>query len=246
MDSTNNLMSITKGPVAQLLPRPMRLALSATKRRYVNRRFRNLYRKYRNYTMTPESTYIKTLWIAHSRRHVDGCVVECGVWRGGMIAGIAELLGPARQYLLFDSFAGLPRAREIDGPALLGWQKDVDGGHYHNNCTASESEADAAMRMSGATSYSLQKGWFQDTLANFTPPCPIAILRLDGDLYDSMQCCLAHLWPYTAQDGVVIIDDYDIWDGCARAVHEFLARQSSEHKPARLRQFDNGVHLLSR
>jgi O-methyltransferase len=233
-------------PVAHHVARPLRLARSTIKLRRLKARFRRLHRKYRNYTMTPEGTYVNVLSLVFSRRHVAGCVAECGVWRGGVIAGIAELLGSERHYFLFDSFEGLPAAEEIDGPALLAWQKAVESPNYHNNCTASQVEADAAMRMSKVASYSVVKGWFDETLPRFTPPCPIAILRLDGDLYSSMRTCLINLWPYLAPDGVVIIDDYNVWDGCARAVHEFLADESKRGQVPRLSQYENDVYMVTR
>ena len=37
-----------------------------------------------------------------------------------------ELLGPDRQYFLFDSFQGLPTVKEIDGPHAAAWQADVN------------------------------------------------------------------------------------------------------------------------
>jgi O-methyltransferase len=196
--------------------------------------------------MTPETLYLKTLSLALSRRFVTGCVVECGVWRGGMIAGMAELLGPDRQYFLFDSFEGLPAGEEIDGPGLLAWQAAVDGPNYFNNCTASELEADAAMRTSGVPSYSLVKGWFDETLPKFIPPCPIAVLRLDGDLYSSMRTCLTHLWPRLAPNGIAIIDDYNVWDGCTTAVHEFLQSNSIGTQIPKLSQYHDEVYFLSR
>src|SRR6266700_461620 len=42
----------------------------------------------------------------------------------GMSAGLATVLGTDRQYLLFDSFEGLPAAKEIDGRAALSWQNE--------------------------------------------------------------------------------------------------------------------------
>jgi hypothetical protein len=54
--------------------------------------YRSIYRKFKDFTMIPESTYIKNLLIAHRALNQEGCIVECGVWRGGMIAGIADLL----------------------------------------------------------------------------------------------------------------------------------------------------------
>jgi O-methyltransferase len=193
--------------------------------------------------MIPKATYIKNLLMAHTVRQVEGCVVECGVWRGGMIAGLVSVLGSDREYFLFDSFEGLPPAKVVDGPAALAWQADVSAPGYHENCSASEEEAQAAMQRSGTKNYSLIKGWFEETVPTFKPAHPIALLRLDGDWYESTRICLQHLMPHLAPKGIVLIDDYYTWDGCARAVHEFLAQEGAEW---RIQQFQNDVCVLSR
>jgi O-methyltransferase len=217
-----------KGIGSHIFLGEQRLMLANVRRKCINAalrmRFCFIYRKYRHYSMIPRRIYINNLVLAHQLRNVDGCVVECGVWRGGMIAGIAEVLGPSRRYFLFDSFQGLPPAKEIDGQAAIAWQTKVDSPIYYNNCTASEMEARTAMQMSKAVQYSIVRGWFEETLPHFKPPCPIALLRLDGDWYDSTRLCLEHLSPYLARNGIIIVDDYYFWDGCARAVHEFLAK----------------------
>jgi O-methyltransferase len=204
-------------------------------------RLRKIYQKYKNYTMIPESFYIDNLSIAEANLRVRGCVVECGVWRGGMIAGIADVMGSDREYFLFDSFEGLPPARDIDGPAALAWQLNTESPGYYDNCRASVEEASAVMRMSAATSYSLIKGWFDDTVPAFRPPQEIAMLRLDGDWHDSVLTCLRNLYPFVSPDGVVVVDDYYAWDGCARAVHEFLFEQQEN---LRIRQIWNRVCVL--
>ena len=89
--------------------------------------------------------YVANLCIVRALQSVPGCVVECGVWRGGMIAGIAEVLGPEREYILFDSFEGLPPAKEIDGEAALAWQSDKSSPLYHDNCAAEQKFAAEAM-----------------------------------------------------------------------------------------------------
>jgi len=193
--------------------------------------------------MIPEPFYAANLVIAESLREIPGCVVECGVWRGGMCGGIAEVMGPGRQYFLFDSFEGLPPAKDIDGPAARAWQANVNSPGYYDNCKASVEEADRAMRMSGVSSYKLIKGWFEQTLPSFRPPQEIVLLRLDGDWYESVRTCLRHLYPHLSPEGIVIIDDYYAWDGCARAVHEFLAECTH---PLRIRQFQNRVCVLVR
>ena len=176
--------------------------------------------------MIPEGDYVSNLELVARYASTPGCVVECGTWRGGMIAGIAEVLGPSRRYYLFDSFEGLPPAREIDGPSALAWQADVDGPHYYANCRASEEDAMTAMALSGTPNYHIIKGWFAETLASGPPQELIAILRMDADWYDSTMCILEHLAPRMEAGGVIVVDDYFAWDGCARAVNEFAAKSN--------------------
>src|SRR5215472_12517738 len=95
-------------------------------------RLKQIYQKFRDYTMIPEPFYVDNLVLAGRMLEVPGCVVECGVWRGGMSGGIAEVMGPSREYFLFDSFEGLPCAREIDGPAARAWQANVKSPGYYD------------------------------------------------------------------------------------------------------------------
>jgi O-methyltransferase len=193
--------------------------------------------------MVPESWYVRNLLLVDQFRFVPGAVVECGTWKGGMIAGIAKTLGPTRRYHLFDSYQGLPPAGERDGLLACRWQADGTGPNYHDNCTASESDARAAMRLSGAAAWSITAGWFDDTLPGLALPESIAILRLDGDWYDSTLTCLEALFPQVAHNGIVIIDDYYIWDGCARAVHDYLSAHDSD---ARVSQFMDTVAYIQK
>jgi O-methyltransferase len=218
--------------------------IKGLKRLYKERKLSRVYRKYADHTMIPKDSYVRNLALAENVRHVEGCVVECGVWRGGMIAGIADLLGSGREYYLFDSFEGLPPAKAIDGRALKEWQAATTAPEYHDNCRASADDADAAMKKSLATRYLLVKGWFEKTVPQFRPNQRIALLRLDGDLYDSTMICLKHLYPYVASGGIIIIDDYHPWDGCAHAVHEFLANLSDYDDRPRLHQYENDIIFL--
>jgi O-methyltransferase len=198
-------------------------------RRYVIRSWRavqylRLYGKYREFTMAPGKYFWRNLLIVDEHRHVEGCVVECGVWRGGMSAGIAEVLGPEREYFLFDSFEGLPPAKTIDGEKAKAWQQDTQSPSYYDNCRAPVDFAERAMRLATVPKYTIVKGWFEKTVPEFVPPCPIAVLRLDGDWYESTMVVLEALFKYMAPDGIVIVDDYYAWDGCSRAVHDFLSR----------------------
>lgn len=180
--------------------------------------------------MVPEEIYVQNLELVDPYRSTGGCVVECGVWRGGMIGGIAMLLGDARDYHLFDSFEGLPPAKEIDGAAALEWQTNRASPGYYDNCKAERTFAEHAMRLANASHVKLWPGWFDQTIPSFTPSTPIDVLRLDGDWYDSTMLCLSHMFPQVRAGGIIIIDDYSQWEGCSRAVHDYLSRVSApEH-----------------
>jgi len=205
--------------------------LDAVRRRTQARRQREyhaaVYARYRNFTMIKPATYAANLLVVEDHRNIPGCVVECGTWKGGMSAGMAHLLGKERQYFLFDSFEGLPPAEPTkDGAKAVAYQADPKGEMYYDNCTAAKTDAVAAMELAGVR-YQIFQGWFNDTLPTFVPPEPIAILRLDGDWYESTMTCLRYLVPHLAPEGIVILDDYGTWDGCSKAVHDYLSQTQS-------------------
>ncbi len=202
-------------------------------------RFRAIYYKYRRHTMVRWTSYVGNLRLASQVAGVEGCIVECGTWRGGMIAGIADVLGSWRSYYLCDSYAGLPPAKKIDGDAALKWQADTSGAAYFDNCAASEDDARSAMAMSAARDYTILKGWFAETLPQF-PQVPIALLRMDADWYESTKCILENLGPRVVPGGLILIDDYYTWEGCAVAVNEFAARNKW-----RIRQNRYGVCYIA-
>jgi O-methyltransferase len=230
--------------ISDVIPPPSVIRAIIENRRRRNG-FRALYRKFRGFTMIHEAAYVNNLELCARFAAIPGSVVECGVWRGGMIAGMAEVLGAERGYFLFDSFEGLPPAHaDLDGAAAVAWQKNANSPVHYNNCTAAEEEASAAMKLSGATSFSLVKGWFNETIPRFAAPSQIAVLRLDCDWYESTRVCLENLYPQVAPGGVVIVDDYYIWDGCARAVNEFIASFASPEMVPRLSQFHDVIAYL--
>ena len=200
-----------------------------------------IYEKFSDFTMLSERAYVDNLILGERIKKVEGCVIECGVWRGGMIAGLADLLGEKRNYHLFDSFQGLPQAQEIDGKAALQWQSDTNGKMYHDNCYAPQEYAEKAMSISRAKSYTLHKGWFEETLGDVDIKEGIALLRLDADWYKSTKICLDTLFQHVNKDGLVILDDYYTWDGCSKALHDFLSYNS---RPERIKSFNSICFLL--
>lgn len=179
--------------------------------------------KYASKTMIGRPQFIQNLELVDEVFDVSGAVIECGTWRGGMLAAIAEKR-PDSLVVAFDSFEGLPPAKPIDGPAAIAWQADKDSPIYFDNCTASEYEFRTTMSDTGLN-YDVVKGWFEETVPKFVaerPDLKVAILRLDGDWYDSTKVCLDNLYDLVVPRGLIIIDDYAAWQGCRKATDEFL------------------------
>jgi O-methyltransferase len=196
--------------------------------------------------MIPEEIFIANLKLSNEFRNLPGCIVECGVWKGGMIASIAELLGRERNYYLFDSFEGLPEAKEIDGKAAIEWQSNTKSDWYFDNCSADKKFAITAMESAlgkDTKKFNIYPGWFESTISDFKPSEPIALLRLDSDWYDSTLFCLNHLFPFVTNGGVIIIDDYYTWDGCSKAVHDYLSHNKCIE---RIREFDQKVAWIKK
>lgn len=199
----------------------------------------SIYKKFSSYTMFNSHSYIQNLLLAEKVK-VDGCVIECGTWRGGMIAGFATVLGDDREYYLFDSFEGLPDVTEKDGDLALQYQIETkqNPDYGWDNCRAEIAFAQQAMKKSGVHKYELIKGWFEDSLPKFDKSKKIALLHLDGDWYESIYLCLEQLYDSVVPGGMIIIDDYTNWEGCTKAVHDFLSRRNLAEK---IKQFNNSI-----
>lgn len=195
----------------------------------------------RRFTLLGCNSFCTNLRLAHRFRHLPGAIAERGTWKGGMIAGLACVLGRSRRYYLFDSIEGLPSAKDIGGVRALRWQANTKSPIYFDNCRASVEDARAAMLRVGIHEPRIVKGWFENTLPAAAFGDGIAILRMDADWYDSTLCILNHLFPKVVAGGLVIIDDYDHWEGCSKAVHEFLYRNN---RPERIRTFSMVVSFI--
>ena len=193
--------------------------------------------RYKTHTMMDLYLFADNLKLAQGVDHILGDVVKCGVWRGGMSAGLATVLTGNRHYYLFDSFEGMPAPTEQDGASAHAWFRGEMPHSYYDNCSADTSFAQAVMETTSKP-FTLVKGWFNQTLPDFEIKAPIAILRLDADWYDSIKICLEKFYPAMARGGLVLLDDYYTWDGCSRAVHDFLSQRQST---ARISKSNNGV-----
>jgi O-methyltransferase len=191
-------------------------------------------RRVRSHTMTSFER-LATLWqqVRYlDRAAIQGGLVECGTWRGGAVGmmALAHMAGstPTRTLHLFDSFEGLPRPTSTDGAAASRYAAGRTDGSLDaiGACEGPlDDNRDLLERQLGYPRdlLSYHVGWFQDTLPSAVDGIgPIALLRLDGDWYESTKVCLQALEPLVVPGGIVVIDDYGHWEGCRVAVDEYL------------------------
>jgi O-methyltransferase len=69
------------------------------------------------------------------------------------------------------------------------------------------------------------KGLFKDTLPQLIDH-RFALIRLDGDMYESTMDALTNLYDRVSDRGFVIVDDYGALKKCRKAVHDFLDGRS--------------------
>ena len=155
-------------------------------------------------------------------KEIPGDFIETGVWRGGACIFMRAILSAYgvtdRNVWVADSFEGLPAINAALYPADAA---DVDLSEYHELAVGmDEVKANFAKYDLLDDQVKFLKGWFKDTL-RAAPIERLAILRLDGDMYESTMDALTALYHKVSIGGVVIVDDYNIIPGCRQAVHDF-------------------------
>jgi O-methyltransferase len=156
---------------------------------------------------------------------IPGDLIECGVWRGGacilMRAVLAAYGDERRRVWLADSFQGVPRPDPANYKADKGVRADRAAGILG----VSEAEVRANFERYGLLDEQVRflPGWFKDTLHD-APIDRIAVLRLDGDLYESTIQALDALYPRLSPGGFCIIDDYHALKPCEQAVTDYRAK----------------------
>lgn len=161
---------------------------------------------------------------------IKGCFVECGVAAGSQIGAMQQALIDSKEERTiygFDSFEGIPYATKEDteqpGIGKVDYSKL---GVLSTTGISSHSMEDVLANFKlwqlPTNNLKLIKGWFQDTIKPESESIEeIAMLRLDGDLYESTKIPLQYLYEKVSKGGIIIIDDWNL-DGCKKAVKEFI------------------------
>lgn len=154
------------------------------------------------------------------KQDVSGDLIETGVWRGGATIFMRAILKAYavtdRRVWVADSFAGLPPPNPSRYPA------DADDQHHtFKLLSVSLDEVKGNFAKYGLLDDQVRflQGWFSETLPN-APIERLAVIRLDGDMYESTIDALTSLYPKLSRGGYLIVDDYAL-PGCKRAVQDY-------------------------
>lgn len=192
-------------------------------------------------------TYLNTsalLDLADATRQLEagrrpGAIIEAGVALGGSAIVLAKAKAPTRPLYLYDVFAMIPPPSENDGPdahtryaeIVNGRSSGIKGDRYYGY------EDELLMKVvrsfaqfgidPGRARIDIRPGLFEDTLWIDEP---VALAHIDCDWYESVMICLERITPHLVPGGVFVIDDYNDWSGCKRAVDEYFAGREGEFR----------------
>jgi O-methyltransferase len=159
---------------------------------------------------------------------IPGAFVECGVWRGGSMMAVAEMLirlsATERSLFLFDTYGGMPEPGSEDRD-LQGSTPDLEKAVIRCEASLQDVQHNLLSTAYPRGNLNFVKGKVEDTIPHNTPQ-QIALLRLDTDWYESTKHELEHLYPRLSSGGVLIIDDYGHWRGSRKAVDEYFAERA--------------------
>jgi Macrocin-O-methyltransferase (TylF)/Coenzyme PQQ synthesis protein D (PqqD) len=158
---------------------------------------------------------------------IAGDFLEAGVCQGGatiFMRGLQVIHGEAqRRTWVVDSFQGVPPAdQEQDRRYGLNLEEAREPWLAFSEARVREHFARYDLLDEGVE---FVAGWVAESLPG-APIGPLAMLRLDVDLYSSTQECLDLLYDKVSPGGFILVDDYGWMESCRDAVDDFRARRA--------------------
>lgn len=178
-----------------------------------------------------------------------GLFIEAGCALGGSAIVIASAKSQRRPFYVFDLFGMIPAPSEEDGADVRrrymeiknGRSAGIDGKPYYGYEKNLFDKVTENFRRHGVAveqnNVHLVRGLFQDTLRIDEP---VAFAHIDGDWYESVLTCLQRIEPHMVKGGMLVIDDYDAWSGCRKAVDEYFEDKKDRYEFVR----KSRLHIL--
>lgn len=172
------------------------------------------------YDLAKKGTLVpaESCWILYSlcrqSLRLDGDVWECGVYKGGTAAMLAQLVGdyaPAKRLRLFDTFHGMP---ETDN--------SIDRHRKGDFGDTTLAEVKDYVKHGDITVY--HQGLIPETFKGLEGSL-IAFAHIDVDIRQSVTDCCEFIFPRLSAGGFMVFDDYGLpyCPGARVAVDEYFA-----------------------
>lgn len=171
------------------------------------------------------------------QERIDGLILEAGVALGGSAIILARSKATARPLYLYDVFAMIPPPSDDDGADAHTRYAEIAGGRsagirgdrYYGyedglleKVKGNLAQFDVDLERDHVN---VIPGLFEDTLQIDRP---VALAHIDCDWYQPVMLCLERIVPHLVPGGVLVVDDYQDWSGCKRAVDEYFAGRDDE------------------
>jgi len=200
---------------------------------YIEKKF---LKKSKKFSMTGYLRLYSVIWsFKHIMNNkVPGDFVECGVWKGGNLILLKNLLtfySINKKILGYDTFEGMSEPSKFDKKydnrsAIKMYKKYKKDKVPWAKASLNEVKNNLLRNCKDLKNISLVKGKVESTLKRIVPK-RISLLRLDTDWYESTKISLRTLYPKLSKNGILIIDDYGNWKGCRKAVDEYFKKSKN-------------------
>ena len=188
--------------------------------------------------------------ILRAVRHIEeaglpGDFIEAGCALGGSSILIAAAKSPGRKFFVHDVFGMIPPPTSEDPEDVhrryetikSGNARGLAGQTYYGYRGDLRAEVEGNFRRHGIdphkNSVSLVQGLVQDTLEVGQA---VAFAHIDVDWHDPVKVCLKRIHPHLVAGGSIILDDYNDWGGCRKAVDNFLRDFGGQYATENSRQ----------
>jgi asparagine synthase (glutamine-hydrolysing) len=168
----------------------------------------------------------------------SGILIEAGCALGGSAIVIAASKATSRPFYVYDVFGMIPPPSREDGTDVQrryteiknGQSAGIGGKTYYGYQDCLFEKVTENFCRHGfpveTNEIHLIPGLFEDTLHVNDP---VIFAHIDGDWYESVKTCLTRIEPNLVAGGVLVIDDYDTWSGCRKAVDEYFENKKDRY-----------------
>lgn len=160
-----------------------------------------------------------SLWqLVKQVSHLDGALMEVGVWKGGtatIISAAERISNQNSAIYLCDTFDGVVKAGKEDGDYKGGEHRFNDKQYVLNLLKGNLSHTNNIQILSGI---------FPEETSNQITDQLFKFCHVDVDVYQGAKDIIEWIWPKMTQHGIMVFDDYGFGacKGVTKAVNEYF------------------------